>query len=370
MLFVSIYKPSYARQSDSVNEFFGKYWHLLLLVLVLHLLVLSLWGIKPLIKSKLDDELVIDLSNPLVIPKRILDEVQVPRIEEKQSSALSQSENTKPAIPVQPLESPPSAESTPVVKFNEEVIKPIKAIKTEPVRDKPVLVPVEKQDERKVLIQSDAPVQLPVELKQAEVKQAEPKPAEVIAPTLPALVDKKNKDKDAPEVAQPSRGSGASSSASSDAARSGAASSPVSNSIASGAASGTQSGTPSGSQAASGGNEMQAQLSGSKSSAGPSKGNAGTADADYQSPGLRNAQPRYPIYARKMRQEGVVIVTADVLTDGSAIEVRIASSSGIKLLDEAALETVKQWNFTPARKDGIPYVQRLRIPVTFSLNSR
>ena len=69
-----------------------------------------------------------------------------------------------------------------------------------------------------------------------------------------------------------------------------------------------------------------------------------------------------------MRQEGEVIITAEVLTDGSATDVRMATSSGIKLLDEAALETVRQWRFIPAKRDGVPYVQRLRIPVTFSLN--
>ena len=113
---------------------------------------------------------------------------------------------------------------------------------------------------------------------------------------------------------------------------------------------------------------MQAQVSAGKASSVGSS--SGTADADYRSESLRNAQPRYPIYARKMHQEGAVVITTEVLIDGSATEVRIATSSGIKLLDEAALETVKQWRFIPAKKDGVPYVQRLRIPITFSLNNK
>jgi protein TonB len=58
------------------------------------------------------------------------------------------------------------------------------------------------------------------------------------------------------------------------------------------------------------------------------------------------------------------------MTDGSAGDVRIASSSGNQLLDQSALETIKQWQFKPAKKDGVAYVQKIRIPITFSLNSR
>jgi protein TonB len=119
---------------------------------------------------------------------------------------------------------------------------------------------------------------------------------------------------------------------------------------------------------------MQGQIASPKSSTlGPpigNAGNAGTADADYKSDGLKNAQPNYPLYARKMNQEGVVILSVEVLTDGSAGDVRVATSSGIRLLDKAAMEAVKAWNFKPAKKDGVLYVQRLRVPIIFSLSSK
>jgi protein TonB len=71
-----------------------------------------------------------------------------------------------------------------------------------------------------------------------------------------------------------------------------------------------------------------------------------------------------------MRQQGTVTLIAEVLTNGNAGEVKIVSSSGSELLDRSALETVKGWNFKPAKKDGVPYIQKLRIPITFNLNNR
>ncbi len=381
MRFVSIYIPSYARQEATAKEFWEKYWLILLLVLAIHVAIFSLLSIKQTSKSELNDELQINLSNPVVIPKSFVQRMVSTQSEQKQSAASSKAESIKPVAQTLPIEVPQNTDNTPVMRFNEGIIKPlqtIKPVKVESIPEKPIpVVEVQKLEETKVQPQRE--VQQEVAVKSVEPKQAEPKPAEVIAPTLPAIVDKKNKDKDAPEVAPQSKGAGTSS-ASAEVAKSGgipAASVPLgsaSSSASSGSQSGGQVSTQSSNQssnlpsaqAASSNNEMQAQLSGGKAqSAGSSNG---TADADYKSEGLRNAQPRYPIYARKMHQEGVVIVTAEVLTDGSATDVRMAASSGIKLLDEAALEAVKQWRFIPAKKDGVPYVQRLRIPVTFSLN--
>ncbi|MDH6241559.1 TonB family protein [Polynucleobacter sphagniphilus] len=382
MRFASIYIPSYARQEPTSKEFLEKYWRILLLVLALHAVIFSLLSIKQTGKNELNDELQIDLSNPVVIPKSIVEKTISPQSEQKQAAA-SRADSIKPATQSLPIEAPQNTDNTPVVKFNEGIIKPIQAIKpikVEPIPEKLLpAIEVQNPEEKKVQPQSEA--QQEVVVNKVDLKQAEPKSADVIAPTLPAMVDKKNKDKDAPEVAPPSKGAGTSS-ASDEVAKSGgtpAASSAPSS--ASGSASGgpqsggqssaqsnNQSSNQPSTQAASSSNEMQAQLSGGKAqSAGSS---SGTADADYKSESLRNAQPRYPIYSRKMRQEGVVIITAEVLTDGSATDVRMAASSGIKLLDEAALETVRQWRFIPAKRDGMPYVQRLRIPVTFSLNSR
>ena len=106
----------------------------------------------------------------------------------------------------------------------------------------------------------------------------------------------------------------------------------------------------------------------SSSSSGPA--NAQTADADYKAAYLKNPKPPYPPIAVKMRLEGKVTILAEVLSDGRAGRVALETSSGHEMLDQSALETVKKWQFSPARKDGVIINQVVRIPITFNLKSR
>mgnify|MGYP000064125593 CR=1 FL=1 len=108
--------------------------------------------------------------------------------------------------------------------------------------------------------------------------------------------------------------------------------------------------------------------SASPASGGPAA--APTADADYKAAYLQNPKPPYPPLAFRMRVEGKVILLAEVLPDGKAGNVRVVESSGNELLDQSALTTVRQWKFTPARKDGVIVTQAVRIPITFSLKNR
>ena len=97
---------------------------------------------------------------------------------------------------------------------------------------------------------------------------------------------------------------------------------------------------------------------------------APTADADYKAAYLQNPKPPYPPLAFRARIEGKVILIAEVQPDGRAGQVRVLESSGNEMLDQSALSTVKQWRFTPARKDGVIVTQAVRIPITFSLKNR
>ncbi len=108
-------------------------------------------------------------------------------------------------------------------------------------------------------------------------------------------------------------------------------------------------------------------------SAAPSSGgvaSAPTADADYKAAYLQNPKPPYPPLAFRARIEGKVVLIAEVQPDGRAGQVRILESSGNEMLDQSALTTVRQWKFTPARKDGVIVTQAVRIPITFSLKNR
>lgn len=116
----------------------------------------------------------------------------------------------------------------------------------------------------------------------------------------------------------------------------------------------------------------QTPQSSAQSAAPSSSGvaSAPTADADYKAAYLQNPKPPYPPLAFRARIEGKVILIAEVLPDGRAGQVRILESSSNDMLDQSALTTVKQWKFTPARKDGVIITQAVRIPITFSLKNR
>ena len=87
----------------------------------------------------------------------------------------------------------------------------------------------------------------------------------------------------------------------------------------------------------------------------------------YSGAGLANPAPRYPYLARRRGQEGRVVLRVRVNADGRAEAVSIRESSGYHLLDEAALETVRQWRFLPARKADLTVAGLVDVPVSFRL---
>ena len=69
-------------------------------------------------------------------------------------------------------------------------------------------------------------------------------------------------------------------------------------------------------------------------------------DAAY----LDNPAPAYPSLARRMGEQGKVLLRVRVNAGGQAEDVQVKTGSGHPRLDEAALSTVKQWRFVPARQ--------------------
>jgi periplasmic protein TonB len=86
-------------------------------------------------------------------------------------------------------------------------------------------------------------------------------------------------------------------------------------------------------------------------------------NADY----LQNPAPRYPPLARRMRQEGKVVLRVLVDTGGGASQIEVRNSSGSDVLDEAALDAVKRWRFVPARRGDQPIAAWVLVPITFTL---
>lgn len=92
-----------------------------------------------------------------------------------------------------------------------------------------------------------------------------------------------------------------------------------------------------------------------------------TADADYKAAELNNPKPLYPLTAVRQGLQGRVLLMVEVQADGRAGRVTIEKSSGHAILDASAMNTVRLWQFIPARKDGVFYAQTIRVPVDFNL---
>jgi protein TonB len=85
---------------------------------------------------------------------------------------------------------------------------------------------------------------------------------------------------------------------------------------------------------------------------------------------LYNPNPAYPLEARRDRQEGLVILSVLVNEGGRPQQVLIAQSSGFVLLDRAAIDAVKQWQFSPARMADQALLSQVEIPIRFKLTSQ
>ena len=137
-----------------------------------------------------------------------------------------------------------------------------------------------------------------------------------------------------------------------------------------GATSSSSSSSASGSPAAGAGSPPAG--SGGSISASVSNGpaSAPTLDSEPKPMGQNNPKPTYPLLAFKMKIQGKVILMVDVSESGAVNKVAVAVSSGNDSLDQSALEAVKNWKFTPARKNGVIVSQVVRVPITFSLKNR
>jgi protein TonB len=81
-----------------------------------------------------------------------------------------------------------------------------------------------------------------------------------------------------------------------------------------------------------------------------------------QGPGLiKKVEPQYPPIARTARIEGTVVVDAIIRTDGTVSDVKVLKSSS-QVFEQACVDAVRQWRFTPASQDVI-----LTVTVRFTL---
>ena len=99
-------------------------------------------------------------------------------------------------------------------------------------------------------------------------------------------------------------------------------------------------------------------------------GPVGTA-ADTKKPSkwpelLHKIEPEYSEPARKVRQQGTVILAVEVGSDGRPHNIRVVRGLGLGL-DEKAIDAVTSWRFRPALSNGRPVAAPITIEVNFRL---
>jgi TonB family protein len=82
---------------------------------------------------------------------------------------------------------------------------------------------------------------------------------------------------------------------------------------------------------------------------------------------IRDVRPVYPPMAQSANVQGVVIIEITVDTDGTVRDGHVLRS--IPLLDEAALDAVRQWQFVPTSLNGTPVPVLMTVTVNFTMQT-
>jgi TonB family protein len=79
---------------------------------------------------------------------------------------------------------------------------------------------------------------------------------------------------------------------------------------------------------------------------------------------IKDVQPVYPQIARTAKVSGVVIIEATIDADGKVADAKVLRS--VPLLDQAALDAVKQWEYQPSMQNGKPVPVVMTVTVNFT----
>jgi protein TonB len=80
---------------------------------------------------------------------------------------------------------------------------------------------------------------------------------------------------------------------------------------------------------------------------------------------IKHVVPQYPLIAKANKVQGVVIIEAIIGTDGKVERAQVIRS--IHLLDQAALDAVRAWEYTPTLLNGRPTPVIMTVTVRFVL---
>lgn len=82
---------------------------------------------------------------------------------------------------------------------------------------------------------------------------------------------------------------------------------------------------------------------------------------------VKTPPPDYPDTMRREGVSGVVAIKVEIDETGAVTNCTVSKSSN-PAFEQPALKAVKNWKFTPAKKDGTPVKVCLVIPIKFSLD--
>lgn len=81
---------------------------------------------------------------------------------------------------------------------------------------------------------------------------------------------------------------------------------------------------------------------------------------------LESVKAVYPADELGKHMEASVLLLATVEVDGSVSAASVLESGGDSF-DRAAIAALKQWRFSPAKRQGVPFVSQVRVPFRFAL---
>jgi TonB family protein len=79
---------------------------------------------------------------------------------------------------------------------------------------------------------------------------------------------------------------------------------------------------------------------------------------------IKDVKPVYPAIAQSARVSGAVTIEATIGPDGKVADANVVRS--IPLLDQAALDAVRQWEYTPTLLNGVPVPVIVTVTINFT----
>jgi len=79
---------------------------------------------------------------------------------------------------------------------------------------------------------------------------------------------------------------------------------------------------------------------------------------------IKDVKPVYPAMAQAAHVTGVVMIEATIGPDGKVIDAEVVRS--IPMLDQAALDAVRQWEYMPTLLNGVPVPVLMTVTINFT----